>query len=345
MSCWVAIDGTPPCEPGTGPIQAILIVPQPTSTLNRGIVCSRSKLAVDAVIRPCVVSNRPMSTIGPCLQAISESELRDQALIVLSGLDPALATRRSQEIHQLLPGAEIVCEPSPGANRARNRALAEAMPDEVLAFIDDDAVIGTSWVVAMSKAWSAARPEVGAIGGPVRPRFLARRPDWMTEFTLSALSIVDRGRVPRRLDPEREPLYSANLAFRVRHARAVSGFDPSLGPSGALTGFGDDIDIQRRMGLAGIEIWYAPDAWVEHLIGAERLTRRVTLNRRFQAGVDLGRLSSRPLLEVIRECVTSTALGVVAEASGRSGTSMDRWSYSAQCVGELRTRVARLGCR
>jgi hypothetical protein len=100
------------------------------------------------------------------------------------------------------------------------------------------------------------------------------------------------------------------------------------------------VDIQQRMIAAGLEVLYAPGAWVEHLIGPKRLTRRALLQRRFRTGVDYGRRAMRTRRVALRELAAATAKGTALASTGHASRGMDAFAYAAQCLGELRGRPA-----
>src|SRR5689334_10865056 len=68
---------------------------------------------------------------------------------------------------------EFLSEPRPGLSHARNRALAWAADADadVLAFVDDDAIVDPGWYSALKARWDEAPADVACIGGPIRPRF------------------------------------------------------------------------------------------------------------------------------------------------------------------------------
>jgi hypothetical protein len=213
-------------------------------------------------------------------------------------------------------------------------------PTDVLAYIDDDAVITDTWPSAMEMAWSKATPDVAAIGGPIRPAFLAPRPAWLSDGLLGSLSIVDHGSAPLALVGTNGFLYTANLSFLARHALGAGGFNPALGPLGRATGFGDDIDIQVRLLRLGLRILYEPDAAVFHRIPSERLHRRALLGRHYAQGRYQARATVGPQ-------VTSATLGMLVGLTRaaryacvrRPAVAMDHLSYGSQCVGVLRELV------
>src|SRR3954447_9291294 len=166
-------------------------------------------------------------------------------------------------------------EPRPGLSHARNRALewAAGADADVLAFVDDDALVDPGWYDALCARWDEAPADVACIGGPIRPRFTVPPPGWFSDGIAHVLTLVDRGPSVRDLDPDVEAVYGANISFRVEPLRAAGGFDPSLGHSGSRVYFGEEDEAQRALVRLGFRVRYVPDAGVTHVIPAEPLTR------------------------------------------------------------------------
>src|SRR3954462_3001665 len=131
-------------------------------------------------------------------------------------------------------------EPRPGLSHARNRALewAAGAGADVLAFVDDDALVDPGWYDALRARWDeapahvacirgggggGAPADVGCIGGPIRPRFSVPPPGWFSDGIAHVLTLVDRGSSVRDLDPDVEAVYGANISFRVEPLRAAGG--------------------------------------------------------------------------------------------------------------------------
>ena len=70
-----------------------------------------------------------------------------------------------------------VCEPTPGASHARNRAVSEARGEAML-WTDDDAVVDPGWMTSYAQAL-AANPGVALFGGPIEPLFEVPPPAWL----------------------------------------------------------------------------------------------------------------------------------------------------------------------
>src|SRR3954447_24507065 len=133
---------------------------------------------MNADIRIAVCTNRTPRAIADSLAALVAQAGTDATVLVTSGLGEA-----EVEAHRAAFGGTVLAEPQPGLSRARNRAMAWADAD-VLAFVDDDAVVEDGWWDALRRRWGEAPADVACIGGAVPapfsrgapPRVLARPP-------------------------------------------------------------------------------------------------------------------------------------------------------------------------
>ena len=162
-------------------------------------------------------------------------------------------------------------EPATGLSRARNAAL-QATETPLVAFLDDDAVAGPSWLLRKVEAFERLGPDVHAIGGRVRLRFEGARPDWLGDGLLPYLSACDLGEETRLIRPD-EALSGTNLSFRTDAVRAAGGFSPALGRAGggAALMSNAEQDLQERMSARGGLAGYCPLAEVEHAVPPARL--------------------------------------------------------------------------
>src|SRR3954471_21808061 len=231
----------------------------------------------------------------------------------------------------------FLSEPRPGLSHARNRALAWAaeVGADVLAFVDDDAVVDPGWYQALRARWDEAPDDIACIGGPIRPRYSAPPPPWFSDGIAHVLTLLDRGPGVRDLDPDVEAVYGANISFRVEPMRAVGGFDPGLGHSGGRIFFAEEDEAQRALVRLGFRIRYVPDAGVEHVIPASRLTRLSFLQRRFAFGAALGLRGGRSRALAARQALSSAAGAAAAAASGREALAMERAVRAAENLGVL----------
>ena len=266
-----------------------------------------------------VCTARQPERIAESVAALRGQVPEGQLAVVASGREPAAG-----ELH----------EPREGLSHARNRALAwaEEQGAEVLAYVDDDAVAEPGWYEALAQRWDEAPADVAVIGGPIRPRFDTPPPPWYSDAIQHVLTLLDRGREVRDLDPDLEAVYGANISFRVEPLRAAGGFDPGLGHAGKRVFFGEEDAVQRELVRRGHRVRYVPDAAVQHVIPAERLTRRSFIERRFQFGRTLGMRAGRARGEAAGRAVVGAAGALVARDPA---LRMDRAVRAAENAGAL----------
>jgi hypothetical protein len=254
----------------------------------------------------------------------------DRITVVTSGLpEPAV------EAHRRAFGGEILAEPLPGLSRARNRAVSSA--EDVIAFVDDDAIVADGWWDALGRRWDEAPPEVACIGGPIRPRYAAPPPPWLSDGISFTLTLLDRGPHVRDLDPDVEAVYGANISFRVGPLQRIGGFDPALGhgSSGRAIFFAEEDDAQRALARIGCRIRYVPDVAVWHVIPPDRLTRASFLRRRYAFGSALGMRRGRSPAVAARQALSSGAGALASAVAGDQALAMERAVRAAENAGVL----------
>jgi GT2 family glycosyltransferase len=283
-------------------------------------------------MRVAVCSNRLPAAVAEALDALREQTGDAPLALVTSGL-PADQVAAHREAF----GGTVLSEPRPGLSRARNRALAWAAEAgaDVLAFVDDDAVVDRDWWEALGRRWDEAPAEVACIGGPIRPRYSAEPPAWFSNGIAHTLTLLDRGAELRDLDPDEEAVYGANISFRVEPLRQVGGFDPALGHAGSKVFFAEEDQAQRALVRLGLRVRYVPDAGVAHVIPAERLTRASFMRRRFAFGAALGMRRGRTVSLALRQALVSGAGALAAGATGEQALAMERAVRAAENAGVL----------
>lgn len=280
-------------------------------------------------LRIAVCTNRTPAEAAEALRALASQAPEGALALVTSGLD-----RAAVEAHRAAFRGTVLEEPRAGLSRARNRALEWCNEGEVLAFVDDDALVCHGWYEALERRWAEASAEIACIGGPIRPRWPAGGPPvWVSAPILPALTLIDLGAEPRDLDTAVTTVYGANISFRVAALRRAGGFDPTFGHRGTRVFFSEEDEAQRALARLGYGVRYVPDAAVEHVIPPERLTRASFVRRRFAYGVTLGVRRARPLSLAARQALSS-GVGSVA-AVGRQELLMERAVRAAENLGVL----------
>ncbi|NYI75728.1 glycosyltransferase family 2 protein [Nocardioides panzhihuensis] len=196
-----------------------------------------------------------------------------------------------------------VHEPTPGIAAARNRALAEAGPEAVVVFIDDDEQPSEAWLSTLFGCWQ----ETGAAGvvGPVVFRLDGEPDVWLTaggffrEFSHPTGTVVTTAA-------------TNNLLLDMVQVGELR-FDLGFGLSG-----GSDTAFTRALTAAGGRIVWCEEAPVFDLVPASRATREWALARASRVGNSDSRvhvyLASPGTRGLVR--LEQTARGVVRVAWG-----------------------------
>jgi len=291
-------------------------------------------------LRAVVCTNRPPAAVAACLDALAEQNA--PVVLVVSGGGEGTAAAHAGAAAEVGAEATVLREPRLGLSHARNRALAGAQDGDVLAFVDDDAMVGEGWLAAMRRAWARAPAATACIGGPIRPRFVERRPNWLSDALLPVVTTLDLGPEPLTLDPEVTTVFGANVAFRAGPLRDVGGFDPALGHHGGRTWFGEEDAAERALHRAGFAVRYDPGPWVWHVIDPARLRPAAFLARRARYGAGLGARGARGPQVAARQAATSAAGAPLALLRGDERLAMERATRAAENAGAL---VGRLTAR
>lgn len=181
-----------------------------------------------------------------------------------------------------LPASPVLREVRIGrrdANAARNTALRAARGDPIC-LIDDDVLVPSHWLRAVVDG-ARRHPSAGCLGGPVRPRFEARRPRTCSGHELAGARL-DEG--PR--DAHVDEVWSCNMAVRSAALDRVGLLREGL----AVV---HESEWEARLLKAGGSIVYLPDAWLWH----RRLTSDVSpwslLRDNFRLGYSVVALGQR----------------------------------------------------
>ena len=180
-------------------------------------------------------------------------------------VDNAPRTTRTREVAERFREVRYVCEPTPGLNVARNRAMREATTD-LVAFTDDDAVPEPEWLDALIANFGD--PRVQCSTGLTLPIELETEAQELFE----EVSPFARGFRRRVFDGQHDnPVEvgrvgaGANMALRREIIDLVGPFDERL-DGGTPTCSGGDHEMFVRILAAGYQIAYDPSAvsWHHH---------------------------------------------------------------------------------
>jgi GT2 family glycosyltransferase len=281
-----------------------------------------------------VCTNRAPEAVAEALAALSADAPDAPRALVTSGLSQA----ESEAHRRAAEGWTILAEPLPGLSRARNRALAwTTEDDEVLAFVDDDAIVEPGWFEGLTRRWDEVPAEIACVGGRILPSYSVPPPAWLSDAITPALTVLDRGPDPKDVEGE-EAVYGANISFRAGPLRRVGGFDSAWGHSGNRIFFGEEDEAQRALRRLGYRTRYVPDVIVQHQIPADRLTRASFVRRRYAFGKALGARGGRSRVEAATQ-VGRASIGVALARDPKK--RMERAVRGAENLGALTARRAR----
>lgn len=261
---------------------------RPTAVGTVGVVAGVTLTAAGVLPHPLTVEE--LISVVVCTLG-REPRLRDTAKAVLGQTHAALELvvvdndPASERAAALLAGIDdprlrIVREKERGLSAARNAGL-RAARGSLVAYTDDDAVPDPTWVSRLVDV--IGNDPTGAVTC-VTGRVVALRTDTPEQQWFEDLGDFDKGleRTVWALGPgprdlrgkrgEHSPFFpwtagemgsGNNMLFRTEALRELGGFDEALG-AGTPSRGGEDLDVYRRVVLAGQVLVYTPDAVVRH---------------------------------------------------------------------------------
>jgi glycosyltransferase involved in cell wall biosynthesis len=164
-------------------------------------------------------------------------------------------------------------EKEQGRSAALNCGFRLAAGDIVVT-TDDDVRVAPDWLTTIARGLETLTCDY--VGGRVTPLFESRSlPAWFPEkpgLLWGVIALLDYGGQPVKFGV-RVPL-GVNMAVRRKAIERAGGFDTRIGRK-AGTLLGQEVrEWCLRAHAAGLVGYYSPDIVVQHLIPAERLTKR-----------------------------------------------------------------------
>lgn len=170
-----------------------------------------------------------------------------------------------------------------GANNARNFGI-KVSKGEVVAFIDDDAIAPSDWLLSIEKSHIEFQAPV--IGGRVLPKWPnSKKPNWVKGILLDYLSILDKPSNTPVIVGQYDWLVATNISFKKFIFRKVGLFDKNFGRNKEYLLSADEVELCHRVREKGYEIIFDPKIVVRHVIPSARLTPQYFIDRAYWQGV------------------------------------------------------------
>ena len=223
--------------------------------------------------------------LAHCLDALERLDYENLDLLVIDNAPSNGETETLVKTH--FPRVRYVCEPQPGLNWARNRAILEAQ-GEIIAFTDDDVSVDRGWVKALARLFLADE-DVSAVTGLVVPYELETEAQQLFEtYGGFARGFTQRwyrsdsqqpGETARRHGGTGKFGTGPNIAYRRRIFAQIGYFDVAL-DVGTVTNGGGDLDMFFRVLKEGHTLVYEPAAivWHRHRRDYEKLKEQIRNN-------------------------------------------------------------------
>jgi glycosyltransferase involved in cell wall biosynthesis len=272
--------------------------------------------------------NRPHLAVAALESVLPQLQEGDELLVVDNGSSGDNLGKLRDWVDAQPRRAKLLVEPRRGVSFARNLALHEAL-NPVVCFVDDDTIACEGWLDALRRRWRDAPASIGAIGGPMKARWEAARPEWLADYLLYVVSVLELGPSWRRLEARPgDYLWGGNLSVRRDAASAVHGFVADEAYLNAVQNgrhahlflttarSGEEEDLQLRLVGAGYEVWYEPAAAVEHRVAHDRLNKRF-FRRFFRQKGMLAASSGRSRAAAVPVLIRSAARFVVLTLARR----------------------------
>jgi glycosyltransferase involved in cell wall biosynthesis len=190
---------------------------------------------------------------------------------------------------------KYIYEPTVGLSYARNTGWQNAS-GKYVAYLDDDAIACREWLSKIVEVFETVTPQPGCVGGKVEPIWEAKRPEWLSDWLLDGLTVVDWSDTPHVIDNLAvEWLVGANIAFPKDLLSQVGGFSSDLGRIGKKLLGGEEVFLGKQIIKAGRTCFYHPEISVRHHIQSYRLEKSWFVRRYYGQGI------SDAVMQIIEE--------------------------------------------
>ena len=227
----------------------------------------------------CAYTEKRWNDLVVAVESIQHQTLPVREIVVVIDHNQRLL----EQVHKDLPDViAIENTEACGLSGARNSGIAAAS-GKILAFLDDDAMAASNWLVSLEETFSD--PEVLGVGGPIIPLWLEKEPVWLPKEFYWVVGCTYRG-MPETVSKVRN-IIGANMAFRQEIFAIVGGFRSEIGRIGTLPLGCEETEfcIRARQHWSQKSCVYQPAASVSHRVPGTRTRWRYFFYRCYSEGI------------------------------------------------------------
>lgn len=155
-------------------------------------------------------------------------------------------------------------EPAQGISHARNRGWKESTHAWI--FYIDDECLPDQGLISDAFKCIHEHGDIAAIGGPIYPKFITTKPEWLPEgfgefkMPFDQFTVIDRGYI------------RCGCFLTQRNVlEKLGGFSEDLGMKGYKLAYGEELELQDRLRAQGYKIAYDPALAIDHQVRVEKL--------------------------------------------------------------------------
>lgn len=215
-----------------------------------------------------------------CLDAILEQTNKDaiKEVIVVNNN----CTDRTSDVVASYDGSGVifreVYEEKQGLNNARNRGIQESTTP-LVALLDDDGRPHRTWIEAIVK-FIEQHPNASIFGGPFFPYFHSSPPGWLPD----EFGRFWQGDEVVQLPYQNYWLAGGNMVLNRSVCDTIGLFDGKIGMKGGQLGYGGETFFYEKALTHGLEVYYAPEVVMDHLVREDKFEITWHLRSAFSRG-------------------------------------------------------------
>jgi glycosyltransferase involved in cell wall biosynthesis len=214
-----------------------------------------------------------------CIESLRRQTMPPEEIVLV--LDPNEALVEFYKSH-LPDGVRIIVSRGYGLSLARNAGV-DSSHEEIVAFIDDDAIAEGSWLENFVRNYETQ--SVLGVGGLVKPVWKSGRPKWFPEELDWIVGCSYRG-LPTGKTSTTRPL-GCNFSFRRSVFKDVGYFHTDVGRFGSdlLQSEETEFSVRALSKKPNGKIVYDPSSVVYHIVPAQRTRVSYAMKRAFYQGI------------------------------------------------------------